>query len=131
MNVKKLRKLQRWILAEPLRFDMRHWVNRDLAKERHTPCGTVGCLAGMAVHMEGRDPYEAQWRVQDEAEEILGLDRETSNRLFFTESMHPLRKAEKWPPKFDRAYAKAKTPRGRARVAVRRIDHFIATKGAE
>jgi hypothetical protein len=36
-----------------------------------------------------------------------------------------------WPLKFALAYTKAKTLRGKARVAVRRIDHFIKTKGRE
>lgn len=36
-----------------------------------------------------------------------------------------------WPIKFKTAYSNAKTARGRASVAAKRIDHFIKTNGQE
>lgn len=136
MNVSKLRKLQKWILAEPLRFDMQEWSNDKLAEERKTPCGTVGCLAGMTCHMEGHELEDMRGSddggsIPETARQILDLNVGESQRLFFLPSAHHMRMVQKWPAKFDAQYQKAKTPLGRVRVAIRRIDHFIKTKGAE
>lgn len=133
MNVKKLRKLQKWILAEPKRFDMATWVSTALEKERKPSCGTVGCLAGMACHMEGYDIHSMSFtQIPRQACEILGLDMDQEVRLFYLDSLQILRFGGKnWPSKFDIAYFQAKTLKGRARVAVRRINHLIKTKGAE
>jgi hypothetical protein len=36
-----------------------------------------------------------------------------------------------WPLKFEKQYDDAKTPQGRLYVAIRRVEHFIKTKGRE
>src|SRR6267142_2097842 len=63
MNVKALRKLQRYILAEPRRYYQHYWMvtaNLDeagIVSEQNPPCGAVACLAGNACLMEGFKPH--------------------------------------------------------------------------
>jgi len=53
---------------------------------------------------------------------LLGIDQRTANRLFSLAA---------WPEKFCEPFDAAKTPAKRARIAAERIEHFIATDGAE
>lgn len=149
MNTRLLRKIQKEILAEPLRFDMRLWLDQtsDVA-----PCGAAACIAGWAVLMDlqqkqGIDWREAAGKAQakeqntvkgfyffDRARKLLALTDPQGRRLFFL---------ERWPTKFIRAYHDrwdhcCKGPGRRQQAAVKmaaltvkRIDHFIATKGRE
>lgn len=135
MNVKLLRKIQKHILAEPLRFNMRWWkwqgieLERKVAEGVHPavpPCGTVACIAGWAQELEAP---KSRRNTASHATILLGLTFDQSMRLFTLPSHDPL--PGEWPKKFARAYLSARTPRGRASAAVRRIDHFIATKGRE
>lgn len=132
-----LRKLEKWIMAEPRRFDMRNWSgNQRIINKNKPPCGTVGCLAGMACHMQGYElepgsgDVTAGDHISDLARAVLGLDSEESDKLFFLPRMH--RGVEfHWPASFATAYEKAKTPAAKVKVAVARIEHFIKTKGVE
>lgn len=129
MNVRALRKVQEQILAAPKNFGMAYYFDID------PECGTVCCIAGYAVLnaklMKEYTPGFFRPTPKAEALHLLGgpryaamhalrLDDRQASALFY---------AYRWPPKFFDAYKKAKTPRGRASVAARRIDHFIATKG--
>lgn len=129
INVRLLRKIQKHILEEPRRYDQNLWrIEVDPATNpERPPCGTMACIGGWATALSGkeRDSYLG-W---DVAMRLLGLTREQADRLFDT--VEKGTDLNKWPKKFVTAYLKAKTPRDRARVAVRRIDHFIKTKGAE
>jgi hypothetical protein len=141
MNVRKLRKLQKWILAEPRRYrqDWWGWTGNSLAiQEQNPPCGTVACLAGNTALMEGYkapsqingrfecmiSPRGATVRIDRTAKRILGLTEDQRDRLF---GIGP----HSWPAKLWFEYRAAKTLEERAAVAVRRIDHFIKTKGRE
>ena len=141
--VKQLRKLEKYILAEPRRFNMRAWVEghaTSVFRRQKPPCGIVGCLGGNAIVMEGHDlTYDDSRRVlidgrmtsvEPMARRILGLDLDQADRLFYVHSMQPAAKYA-WPEKFDKAYRKAGSMKARARVAVARIEHFIATGGDE
>ena len=104
-------------------------------------CGTAQCIAGWACSLS-----KLKWRpaeslkhvfclqkggyVGDVAARLLdlsvvvGADELTSEseRLFFV---------KEWPPAFRRRFERARLRRRKAQIAAERIDHFIATNGAE
>lgn len=132
INVKLLRKVQRTIVAEPLRVDMTIWAAPSEYSNQSPPCGAVGCIAGWAMlHVSKRSlNIEARyiWELdpeanQDKAAELLSLSYDQARRLFISDH---------WPTKFKNrlAFAKEGTPKY-ARVVSDRIDHFIKTRGAE
>lgn len=97
-------------------------------------CGTQACLAGEAALMMGYARLKPEGGLQltdpndffeAAGERALGLTRGETERLFFFKNWG----GEGWPVKFEKAYHKAKTPRGRIGVAIRRLKYFIATDG--
>jgi hypothetical protein len=122
MNVKLLRKIKKHILEQPKRLLMGRWiVNKgDYATEkvRFAKCETAACIAGWACILAG------QGKPQDvslTAEKLLGLGWRQASRLF-----QPL----EWPDKFDAGLLDNGTAKT-AKMAARRIEHFIKTKGRE
>lgn len=127
LNVKLLRKIQKHILQEPKRYDQNVWFERKNPQHdpSFAPCGTMACIGGWAQSLSSkRGLVEPSF---DKARRLLGLECDQAARLLDSVSQSYCA----WPAKFSKAYLKAKTRAGKARVAVRRIDHFIATKGAE
>jgi len=136
VNVRKLRKLQKWILAEPRRFHMAFWAvggKHHLVAKQNPPCGTVACLAGNACLMEGlaltpmaEDKSDLELAehdcISDKAMEILGLDELQQKALFHVDN---------WPMNFAEEYNSADDCIEGADITARRIEHFIKTKGAE
>ena len=142
MNVKLLRKVEKRILAEPRRFDMMTFgtkLNKRTIKalgKQAPPCGTVACIAGHDDWMAhprlfaasvAIDRFHRDDSIEKRAAKELGLVFDPSQdtnagRLFFD---------DEWPKKFQAAFSKAKTPLQRAKVAVKRIEHFIKTNGKE
>lgn len=140
MNVKLLRKVEKRILAEPRRFDMMTFGDKldkeaiEALGEEAPPCGTVACIAGHVDWMTHPRLFAASVALGDYDDSIveraakeLGLGFDPSQdtnagRLFFD---------DEWPKKFQAAFSKAKTPLQRAKVAVKRIEHFIKTNGKE
>lgn len=114
MNVRLLRKIQKHILAEPKSYDQDAWIRED-------DCGTVACIGGWASILSGNKDLTAALEISEPSLEVLLAPVPANPRLW----------PRRWPEKFYRGYLAAKTARGRARAAVRRIDHFIKTKGAE
>lgn len=151
MNVRLLRRAQKYILAEPRRIDMRQFGTVfDLTRQTRSetglplpPCGTTACIAGTIAILEGKtDPVAAKRHLKlfggpyffggaarSAAESLLRITYEQAERLFYFKAWRTNRNG--WPDKYATAYDTAKTPAGRARVTVRRIDHFIKTNGAE
>lgn len=133
MNTRLLRKVQKHILEEPKRLCMADWCqkksefNLDVedfwdACNRYpfAKCGTAACIGGWAVLLNGgRIGSGMGWK---NPSWHLGLSRTQADLLF---------NIEDWPDRFYDRYRTATTPAAKARVAVRRIDHFIKTKGAE
>jgi len=132
MNVKLLRKIQEHILAEPRRFRMSGYSFvsapgtivgpseycgdiRQVVPE----CGTMACIAGWATGLDGGDIANAG---ADTGAQHLQLPELVADRLFFM---------SQWPEKFSEAYRSATTVAAKAQIAAERIDHFIATEGAE
>lgn len=142
MNVKLLREVEKRILAEPRRFDMMTFGDKldkeaiEALGEEAPPCGTVACIAGHVDWMThprlfaasvAIDRFARDDSIAERAAKELGLGFELSQdtyagRLFFD---------DEWPKKFQAAFSKAKTPLQRAKVAVKRIEHFIKTNGKE
>lgn len=127
MNVKLLRKVQKFILEEPRRFNMSSWiVPLDDWLDDRPPCGTALCIAG-AVYAIGKNLRLNRTSVVGDlveafASDHLDLNQEESRRLFF---------AGNWPLRFNRMYYYGRTPLDRAKVGVERIDYFIKTKGTD
>lgn len=128
MNVKLLRQVAKHILAEPKRFAMWTWVQRKVANDdtfmaddgkqlKYAKCGTAACIGGWAIILSGIDP-DKSGSIMREAGRLLDLD-ETAQVALFVES--------NWPDKFSEPYDDAKTQGKRARIAARRIEHFIKT----
>lgn len=132
MNVKLLRKVQKFLLDEPRRFDMSNWIVDSDSYEANVlkppPCGTMCCIGGAAIVIHdkiklnhtGRDNF--QYSIFDKAIGTLELSRGQGENLFAYAN---------WPGKFAKAYVAAKTPLQRAKVGVARIEHFIKTNGAD
>lgn len=141
INVKLLRKVQKHILEEPNRFVMGDFIQRktkkspqfygdDFSHHDFAPCGTAACIAGWAFALVNPKSRATDGNlIERKAVQILGLEYDptgetetNSGKLFFV---------TQWPKKYRNSFRAAKSQKMRARVAVRRIDHFIKTKGAE
>jgi hypothetical protein len=136
VNTRLLRRVQKHILAEPRRLNMDCLLD-SVSVERKTnpPCGTVGCIAGWAAFLTQGAAAHVSSESWLGAQDALALTSEQALRLF-VEPKYAVEKSlyygdETWPLKFARKYLSAKTARQRAKVTAARIDHFIATKGAE
>lgn len=133
---------------EAARFNMRHFGNvffkqiTGALPEIAPVCKTQACLAGEAVLAVGtgrilesggialgEGDYPAHVEILDQATKDLGLSRDQATRLFFFKGWKQPKLG--WPDKFAEAYENAKTPQGRLYVAIRRVEHFLATKGRE
>ena len=107
MNVKLLRKVEKFLLDEPRRFDMSNWVidsNSKLARVlKPPPCGTMCCIAGAAVviHEKIKLNHTDLTSVFGKSMGILDLPQDQAERLFA---------ARNWPSKFCAAYNTARTP---------------------
>lgn len=131
LNVKLLRKIQKHILEEPKRFMMGGVIvtaepgkyYTDYGIDWRIPkCGTVACIGGWALLLSNVRTHDLC-----DAAELLGFDIEDG----FSPDASKLFNVGGWPSKFAAKWMDAKTPRVRAKIAVARIDHLIATKGAE
>lgn len=135
MNVKLLRRIQRAIMAEPARMDMRRWaVSAESILcpgfKAPPPCGTVGCIAGWGLlltkgkrnkflEIAKKFKRRTNFGIETEAGNLFGITEEQRQRLFHTES---------WPQPFrDRQSHLNEGTLAYARVVCRRIDHFIET----
>ena len=126
MNVQLLRRIQKRILKEPKQFCMGQWFNDDLGGIAIPNCGTAACIAGWAMTLHGgyKKPSLADNEYlrtgQVPGMYNLELNRKQSERLFYF---------DQWPVRFKQK--KVEGTKAFAVQAVRRIDHFIKTKGAE
>lgn len=147
INIRLLRQVAKQISEEPRRLDMNVLTDLRAPEDAgNPPCGTVGCIAGWSCVLSGSRPKPllAPTLFWGKGRRLLGLTEVQGERLFnvpadaiyeqervlygVTDKREPHRY---WPIKFAKRYAKAKTPRGRMLATVARIEHFIATKGAE
>ena len=134
MNIKNLLKIKADILARPDLLFMSLWYLPSGG------CGTAACLAGHAAAYQRSTETDLErrlncvasvcLRVFPEGKRFLGLTTAQAQRLFFMREHH-FSIDRRWPLEFDEAYHRARSDKGRAKVAARRIDHFIKTKGKE
>lgn len=144
INVKLLREIRAHILSEPRAFNMEVVAERLTAQfvtaALMPPCKTAACIAGDAVLLTDGLPqcidFNAEMRILRRAAELLGLDVKQSDRLFLSHG---------WPLPYMRQYNEAsrelagattdaerlRALKKRARVAAKRITHFIQTNGQE
>lgn len=118
INAPLLRKIRARILACSHRFDMRDFGGKNASKEK---CGTVCCIAGHAMSQQYHNTHSA-CEICDAATKKLRLNYHQQDRLFYVGG---------WPDKFLIAFDNARSDLARAKVAARRITHFIRTKGEE
>lgn len=125
INVRLLRRIQKQIAKEPKQFRMDRYF-------QHYPgsipnCGTACCIGGWAITLGGKfkTPEQARMEASDvhwSAKDALGLTIFQAARLFHLSN---------WPEPFRHEFFDARTLTQKAKVAIARIDRFIATKGAE
>jgi hypothetical protein len=155
VKVELLREVRKQILAAPERFYMGNWMTQWEANISGDLCGTACCIGGWAGVLSGLmkkkatdvDTVESLTRKgrllasrsnafydcddDDTAilsehklyREALKLDEDQANRLFYE---------HKWPAQFKMNFKDAPWgSKARARIAAKRITHFIKTKGTE
>ena len=121
LNVRLLRRIQRHILAEPKRLDMRSWLimySKQQATENSSipRCGTVACIAGWAVALT-RKVIKNDAYIQYMASKELGLGHEEDDNLFLPST---------WPsPWRERLLRYQPGTKLYAEVVSRYIDFFI------
>jgi hypothetical protein len=125
-----LRRVGRHILAEPLRYNQDCIIEHGEAGEmlydvRQTvpACGTVACIGGWLALLMAPNPRRVHTFNVHKLALLLGVEREQVFRLIaYTHTIDG-----GWPDKFRYAYQDAVTPLQKARVANKRIEHFIKT----
>lgn len=131
INVRLLRRIAKHIAAEPRRFQMGEWIYRkeefpaklfpeyshrnEPTMHRFAPCGTAACIGGWAEILAGvgkpGKPLSSHQAIGGDTPALFNVDN--------------------WPSQFAQPYLDAATPAKRVRIAVKRIEHFIATEGTE
>jgi hypothetical protein len=122
MNVKLLRKIKEFILEEPRRFYMWMWAERVPTDQ--SPCGTTQCIAGAAVHISHPRKFAALLR-RDETERFGSLARRELH--ISADQALALFHVDEWPERFRIAYLTTTSKKEEAKIAAKRIDHFIRT----
>jgi len=129
MNVKLLRKVAEYILAEPKRFFMPDFVRwkesrLDRLRNKHDGkiidrpfprCGTAACIGGWVCILSDKK----ETADSEVAAELLQINKDQAERLFFNA-----------PSKFWDIWSGDGTKKT-AKLAAARIEHFIRTDGKE
>lgn len=110
-----LRKVQAAIVAEPALYE------QDDPWPPQRNCQTPGCICGWIDHFLGIQHHVHSFSMHDGPGVSLLGGEETYDRLFDLDA---------WPLRYRVGFNDLSVP-GKARRASRRIDHFIATGGAE
>ena len=160
MNVRLLRKVQKYILEEPKRFDLEFWgasidpkefanldqyasaVEHCLAELR-PPCGAIGCIAGNTLivagaikpkELHGKNLFEFGPDTLEKAAKLLKIDNDSAKRLFYLKEWGQCANGEVigWPEPFASELSQSEPgTKEYAQTTSARIDHFIATNGRE
>ncbi len=135
MNVPLLKRIAKELKAHPEVFNQAQFGRTT----SENACGTVCCIAGMAVLISNPLLYLATITesssdagiipthgrmtgvVPTEAQKLLGLTARQADALFSS--------SDYWPEPFATDYDNARTDAERARVGARRIAYFIRTGG--
>lgn len=135
MNVRLLRRVQKQILKEPRQFDMDDYFATKRTLGRNVPnCGTAACIAGWAIALshptrKPRDVASCYYPAETAGKllELPGCNDSYNDHL----CLNSLFLVDSWPLKFKESYNAAKTFTAKAKIAAKRIDHYIETKGKE
>ena len=126
-TVRMLRKVQKFLMEEPKRFNMYEGIADSLGLRGQLdqpPCGTACCIAGAMFIIDTGMPLNrtsVSWtKVLDSV--VKKYFKSNWSALFYTDN---------WPMLYRIAYANTKIPLERACIGVARIEHFIATDGRE
>ena len=149
MNIDRLLRVKARILAEPVEFEMDHYVStrRDTSGE---VCGTACCIGGHAAVDAGFITLRTAplpgfsslgYELTPAGAKVVGgmafgsgvdgfgvfadaldLSPSEANRLFFVAN---------WPKGFRVPFEQATGATARANIAGKRIDHFMRTEGRE
>lgn len=145
-TVRLLRKVQKFLMEEPRRFNMEQGIVPYLNGIPHPtgtfmmgepPCGTVLCIAGAAYAISTglrlRNSFVGFGDIEYHLQNEFSLDGDVAKRLFFVSGLHMGAQpgVNAWPEFYSTMYLAAKTPLERVCVGVARIEHFIATDGNE
>lgn len=137
MNIPLLKRVKAAILKHPDQFEMAWWFDDVLhlgGLQEPVPaggCGTAACIGGWVCHLSSRHQQikttSRQYRhssssVYARARSLLAINDDQAERLFGDSN---------WPEPYRTRYDNSKTALTRAKVAARRIDHFVKTKGKE
>jgi hypothetical protein len=147
MNVRALRRAVKRARKEVEArnvFDMGSWAAKlytsNRQRQQGEPCGTACCLAGFSIptrRMQKLLNTGRSTEIEFEAMDALGIDSDQASRLFHTGG---------WPWPFYDAYYTAYRQARKSRVCTQkrvkaelakvqalhdRVEHFIATEGAE
>lgn len=142
--IKLLRKVQRFLLKEPRRFNMAQGILNydnptfDLKTQlEEPPCGTACCIAGAAFAISNKIVFSKTsvpwYQIEDNLKYNYGLDGNRAGRLFFVPGVHPLVTADidGWPEHWAKFYREAKTAYERTLIGVAYIEHYIAIDGEQ
>lgn len=144
-TIHRLNVVMRNVLKYPEQVKMETWFSGTNAVGNIPPrCGTAGCIGGWAIalfakkkpmnlkeakHLASIKWFETEWQ---QAARSLGLIVDMSNRTEDErDHCNRLFSVPNWPRNLAKAYNKAATAKGVARVVVNRIKHFIKTDGEE
>lgn len=128
MNIELLLQVKEKILQEPENFGMLDWFGVNSLGEQ---CGTAACIAGHTCLLGGillgviypKVPSEfSAFAPHIYAKRLLQIKSPHADALFVSAL---------WPAQFRDAYSATTDLRIAAKVAAKRIDHFIATEGRE
>jgi len=132
-----LEQVKRNILKHPTQFVMHsYFAYEDSIGNTPGGCGTAACIAGWTVHL---------WKGKATLEETSGIVEDTSSPFGASSTFQVARKAlgltteqadnlfrvMNWPAQFRCDLKLAPTAGMAAKVAAKRIDHFIRTEGEE
>jgi hypothetical protein len=126
MNLENFERLKKAIRDNADGFDMRYWGRISDT----SPYGTVGCFAGFCDWLMALDGHnntlfdksgrklrhDYEYGAWGRGCDFLNISKDKSLYLFY---LH------KWPNDHRMSYERARTNRGKANAAIKRIDHFI------
>ena len=119
-QVKLWEKVRDAILAEPEAYEQSNPYYEIIFKEKGKPnCDSPVCILGWVSYFTKR---RAAHRLSDKknAEIFLGLTGKESEYIFFHDGCM-------WKESFSKRFRKAKTPKGRARIAASYINDILKT----
>lgn len=127
LNFPLLRRLIKKLETNPESYNQGVWG----IKNPTAPCGTAACIAGWTAFLDKKLTLKQLWRNPKRAGKVaarsLGLHVNTWDYVDEKTILFNGWPADIWPSPYGDQYAKARTEKQRARVAVRYLKHIIAT----